>query len=81
MFFDVDQVGTGINRLSFTPVYWFSLRVLLCTNSLIHDGAVHKICPSADSPGKGTYLVMINDVSIPVARNQKENLLQRFGWL
>ena len=30
--------------------------------------------------GEGTYLVMTNDVSIPVARNQKENLVQRFGW-
>ncbi|WP_338877261.1 LytTR family DNA-binding domain-containing protein [Spirosoma sp. SC4-14] len=31
--------------------------------------------------GEGAYLVMSNDVSIPVARNQKEKLIQRFGWL
>ena len=31
--------------------------------------------------GEGAYLVMTNDVSIPVARNQKEKLIQRFGWL
>ncbi|WP_040762360.1 LytR/AlgR family response regulator transcription factor [Spirosoma panaciterrae] len=31
--------------------------------------------------GEGAYLVMTNDVSIPVARNQKEKLVQRFGWL
>jgi two-component system LytT family response regulator len=31
--------------------------------------------------GEGSYLVMTNEVSIPVARNQKEKLLQQFGWL
>jgi two-component system LytT family response regulator len=31
--------------------------------------------------GEGTYLVMTNEMSIPVARNQKEKLIQRFGWL
>nr|WP_293844275.1 LytTR family DNA-binding domain-containing protein [uncultured Arsenicibacter sp.] len=31
--------------------------------------------------GEGAYLVMTNDVSIPVARNQKEKLIRRFGWL
>ncbi len=31
--------------------------------------------------GEGAYLVMSNEVSIPVARNQKEKLVQRFGWL
>ncbi|GAB3950967.1 hypothetical protein GCM10028805_30120 [Spirosoma harenae] len=31
--------------------------------------------------GKGSYVVMTNEVSIPVARNQKEKLVQRFGWL
>jgi two-component system LytT family response regulator len=31
--------------------------------------------------GEGSYLVMSNEVSIPVARNQKEKLVQRFGWL
>jgi two-component system LytT family response regulator len=31
--------------------------------------------------GEGAYLVMTNEVSIPVARNQKEKLVQRFGWL
>ena len=31
--------------------------------------------------GEGAYLVMTNEVSIPVARNQKEKLIQRFGWL
>ncbi|WP_245859505.1 LytR/AlgR family response regulator transcription factor [Spirosoma aerolatum] len=31
--------------------------------------------------GEGAYLVMTNDVSIPVARNQKDKLIQRFGWL
>ncbi len=31
--------------------------------------------------GEGNYLIMANDQSIPVARNQKEKLMQRFGWL
>lgn len=31
--------------------------------------------------GEGTYLIMNNDISIPVARQQKEKLMQRFGWL
>jgi two-component system LytT family response regulator len=31
--------------------------------------------------GEGTYLVMNNEASIPVARNQKDKLIQHFGWL
>lgn len=31
--------------------------------------------------GEGNYLIMSDNKSIPVARNQKEKLLQRFGWL
>ena len=31
--------------------------------------------------GEGNYLVMNNDFTIPVARNQKERLVERFGWL
>jgi two-component system, LytTR family, response regulator len=31
--------------------------------------------------GEGNYLIMNNDASIPVARNQKERLVERFGWL
>lgn len=31
--------------------------------------------------GEGQYLIMNNEVSIPVARQQKEKLIQRFGWL
>ena len=31
--------------------------------------------------GEGSYLVMTNNVSIPIARQQKEKLIQRFGWL
>ncbi|HEX8529819.1 MAG TPA: LytTR family DNA-binding domain-containing protein [Cytophagales bacterium] len=31
--------------------------------------------------GEGTYLVMNNEASIPVARNQKDKLMQQFGWL
>ena len=31
--------------------------------------------------GDGNYVVMSNDQSIPVARNQKERLVERFGWL
>ena len=31
--------------------------------------------------GEGTYLLLTNGVSIPVARQQKERLLERFGWV
>lgn len=31
--------------------------------------------------GEGNYLVMMNDVSIPISRSQKNKLIQRFGWL
>ena len=31
--------------------------------------------------GEGAYVVMTNDVSILIVRNQKEKLVQRFGWL
>lgn len=31
--------------------------------------------------GEGNYIMMSNDKSIPVARNQKEKLVERFGWL
>jgi len=31
--------------------------------------------------GEGNYLIMSNDESIPVARNKKEKLIERFGWL
>ncbi|MDB5239948.1 MAG: DNA-binding response regulator [Spirosoma sp.] len=31
--------------------------------------------------GDGSYLVMTGEVSIPVARNQKDRLVQKFGWL
>jgi two-component system LytT family response regulator len=31
--------------------------------------------------GEGNYLVMSNDENIPVARNKKEKLVERFGWL
>lgn len=31
--------------------------------------------------GEGTYLVMTDGTSIPVARNQKDRLVQRFGWI
>lgn len=31
--------------------------------------------------GEGTYLLMTNGVSIPVARQQKDRLLERFGWV
>jgi two-component system LytT family response regulator len=31
--------------------------------------------------GDGSYLVMTGDVSVPVARNQKDRLVQKFGWL
>ncbi|NOT93185.1 MAG: response regulator transcription factor [Ferruginibacter sp.] len=31
--------------------------------------------------GEGNYLIMSNEDSIPVARNKKEKLIERFGWL
>jgi two-component system, LytTR family, response regulator len=31
--------------------------------------------------GEGTYLVLTNGMSIPVARQHKERLLERFGWV
>lgn len=31
--------------------------------------------------GEGNYVIMSNNQSIPVARNQKEKLIERFGWL
>jgi two-component system LytT family response regulator len=31
--------------------------------------------------GDGSYLVMTGDVTIPVAKNQKDRLVQKFGWL
>lgn len=31
--------------------------------------------------GEGTYLVLTNGVSIPVARQQKYRLMERFGWI
>ena len=31
--------------------------------------------------GEGNYLIMSNDTTIPVARNQKDKLIERFGWL
>lgn len=31
--------------------------------------------------GEGTYLLLTNGVSIPVARQQKERLMERFGWI
>jgi len=31
--------------------------------------------------GEGNYLVMSNEESIPVARNKKEKLIEKFGWL
>ncbi len=31
--------------------------------------------------GEGTYLVLTNGMNIPVARQHKERLLKRFGWL
>ena len=31
--------------------------------------------------GDGSYLVLTGDISIPVAKNQKERLIQKFGWL
>ncbi|GAA4466776.1 LytTR family DNA-binding domain-containing protein [Nibrella saemangeumensis] len=31
--------------------------------------------------GEGTYLILSNGTSIPVARQQKERLMERFGWV
>ncbi|WP_221392857.1 LytTR family DNA-binding domain-containing protein [Dyadobacter sp. NIV53] len=31
--------------------------------------------------GEGTYLLLSNGATIPVARQQKERLLERFGWI
>lgn len=31
--------------------------------------------------GEGNYLIMNNDTNIPVARNKKEKLMEKFGWL
>lgn len=31
--------------------------------------------------GDGNYIEMTNDVIIPVARNRKEKLIEKFGWL
>jgi len=31
--------------------------------------------------GEGNYLILSNNQSVPVARNQKERLIERFGWL
>lgn len=31
--------------------------------------------------GEGTYLLLTNGVSIPVARQQKDRLMDRFGWI
>ena len=31
--------------------------------------------------GEGNYLIMSNDENIPMARNKKEKLVERFGWL
>jgi two-component system LytT family response regulator len=31
--------------------------------------------------GEAAYLVMHGDINIPVAKNQKERLVQKFGWL
>ena len=31
--------------------------------------------------GDGNYVIMSNDQSVPVARNQKERLIEKFGWL
>ena len=31
--------------------------------------------------GEGTYLLMTNGANIPVARQQKERLMERFGWI
>ncbi|MCX6205792.1 MAG: LytTR family DNA-binding domain-containing protein [Bacteroidetes bacterium] len=31
--------------------------------------------------GEGNYLIMSNDCNIPVARNKKDKLIEKFGWL
>ena len=31
--------------------------------------------------GEGNYVIMSNDQSVPVARNQKERLIEKFGWM
>ncbi len=31
--------------------------------------------------GEGNYLILSNNQNIPVARNQKERLIEKFGWL
>lgn len=31
--------------------------------------------------GESAYVVMYGDINIPVAKNQKERLVQKFGWL
>lgn len=31
--------------------------------------------------GDGSYLVLTGDISIPVAKNQRDRLVQKFGWL
>ena len=31
--------------------------------------------------GEGTYLLLTNGVTIPVARQQKDRLMERFGWV
>lgn len=31
--------------------------------------------------GEGNYLILTNEINIPVARNKKEKLIERFGWL
>ncbi|GAA4400996.1 LytTR family DNA-binding domain-containing protein [Nibrella viscosa] len=31
--------------------------------------------------GEGTYLILSNGTNIPVARQQKERLMERFGWV
>jgi two-component system LytT family response regulator len=31
--------------------------------------------------GEGNYVIMSNNQSIPVSRNQKEKLMEKFGWL
>ncbi len=31
--------------------------------------------------GEGNYVIMSNNASLPVARNQKDKLIEKFGWL
>jgi len=31
--------------------------------------------------GEGAYLLLTNGITIPVARQQKDRLMERFGWL